>query len=295
MALLRPQAVLPKVVAGGGEWSVRKPRFGEPAFCVMLEGWCVLEPEGLDSVELQRGDFVLFPATPGFTLSGSRDTEPTDTALDPARHTRHGSADHPVSMRMLGGYFRFDPANAEMLVPLLPKVIVVRHDEPGSARLGRLVELIAEEAEGESACRDSILQRLVEVLVIEAIRLHSAAALDRGQLGLIAGLADPVLVHALLAMHADLARGWTVVQLARTAAVSRAVFAERFTRVLGMPPMQYLLEWRVALAKELLRAGQMSAAQVAQHVGYGTASAFTAAFTRVAGCTPTEFARRATS
>lgn len=292
MALLRPTAVLSKVVAGGGEWSVRKPRFGEPAFCVMLEGWCVLEPEGLDPIELERGDFVLFPATPGFTLSGSRSAETTDTALDPARHTRHGSLNQSVSMRMLGGYFQFDQANAALLVPLLPQVVLVRHSERGSARLGRLVELIAEEADGESACRDSILQRLVEVLVIEAIRLHGSAALDTGQRGLIAGLADSVLVNALLAMHADLSRGWTVEQLARTAAVSRAVFAERFTRVLGMPPMQYLLEWRIVLAKQLLREGQMSAAQVAQRVGYATASAFTAAFTRVAGCTPTEFARR---
>lgn len=93
-----------------------------------------------------------------------------------------------------------------------------------------------------------ILQRLVEVLLIEAVRVHAAPPLGGGQRGLIAGLSDPVLAPALQRMHADIAKGWTVEQLARAVAVSRAVFAQRFTRTMGMPPMQYLLEWRVALA-----------------------------------------------
>jgi AraC-like DNA-binding protein len=292
LSLLRPDRVLCKIVAGGGRWSVRKPRYGDPAFCLMLDGSCVLEPEDLDPIELRCGDFLLLPETPGFTLSGNRDIEPTFSELDPGRRTRHGPESEPVTMRMLGGYFTFDPANAALLVSLLPRVVLVRRGEPGSARLSRLVGIIAEETDRESACRDAILQRLVEVLMIEAMRLHTAAVLDSGERGLIAGLSDPVLVNALHEVHADVTRSWTVEQLARTAAVSRAVFARRFTRVLGVPPMQYLLEWRMVLAKDLLRAGHLSTARVAQRVGYRSASAFTVAFTRAAGCTPTEFTRR---
>ena len=71
MSLLRPEAVLSKIVAGGGRWGVRKPRYGDPAFCLMLEGSCVLELDGLDPIELRCGDFLLLPETPGFALSGS--------------------------------------------------------------------------------------------------------------------------------------------------------------------------------------------------------------------------------
>ncbi len=291
MSLLRPEAVLSKIITGGGQWSVRKPRYGDPAFCLMLEGSCLLDADGLGSLELRQGDFLLLPSMPEFTLSGSRDVAPVLTALDTGRHTRHGGPSDPVTMRMLGGYFRFDPGNAALLVALLPPVIHVRRDEPGAARLSRLVELIAEEADADGACRDVILQRLVEVLLIEAARLRVAPDLDGPQRGLIAGLNDPVLAPALRALHADVSHGWTVESLARVAAVSRAVFAQRFTRTMGMPPMQYLLEWRVALAKEVLRTEQLSIAAVAQRVGYLSATAFTTAFTRVAGCSPTEFTR----
>ena len=92
-------------------------------------------------------------------------------------------------------------------------------------------------------------------------------------------------------IHVDVARHWTVEQLARTAGMSRAVFAERFSRKIGMPPMQYLLEWRVALAKDMLRRERPSLAEVAERVGYQSASAFSTAFTRLTGRSPGEFAR----
>jgi AraC-like DNA-binding protein len=295
MSLLRPEALLAKVITGGGQWSIRKPRYGDPAFCLMLEGSCVLDADGLDSIELRHGDFLLLPQTPGFTLSGSRGIAPIFTPLDHARNTHHGCASEPISMRMLGGYFRFDPASAALLVALLPPVILVPSGQPGAAKLSRLVELIADEADADGPSRDMILKRLVEVLLIEAMRHHTTPELGNRGRGLIAGLADPVLAPALYEMHADIARGWTVEQLACVAAVSRAVFAQRFTRTVGLPPMQYLLEWRVALAKELLRTERPSVAQLARRVGYQSATAFTTAFTRVAGCSPTEYAHAASS
>jgi AraC-like DNA-binding protein len=295
MSLLRPEAVLVKFITGGGQWSIRKPRYGDPAFCLMLEGSCVLDGDGLDAIELRRGDFLLLPQTPEFTLSGGPDMAPIFTPLDHSRDTHHGCASEPVNMRMLGGYFRFDPASAALLVALLPPIILVQSGQPGAARLSRLVELIAEEADADGPSRDMILKRLVEVLLIEAMRVPTAPELGSRGRGLVAGLADPVLAPALREMHADVARGWSVEHLAGVAAVSRAVFAQRFTRTVGLPPMQYLLEWRVALAKELLRTERPAVAQLAQRVGYQSATAFTTAFTRVAGCSPTEYARAASS
>lgn len=295
MSLLRPEAVLAKIVTGAGQWGVRKPRYGDPAFCLVLDGACLLEPDGLDDIELRRGDFVFFPQTPGFTMRSHPDATAVFTPLDHSGETHHGDESEPIAMRMLGGYFRFDPASASLLVALLPPVILVRGGQSSAARLTRLVELIAEEADTDGPGRDVILKRLVEVLVIEATRVPASPELGSRGRGLIAGLADPVLAPALRAIHADVARGWTVESLAGVAAVSRAVFAQRFTRTVGLTPMQYLLEWRVALAKDLLRDERPAVAHVAQVVGYRSATAFTTAFARVAGCTPSEYARVATA
>ncbi len=288
VALLQSRAVGSKVVAGGGQWSVRKPRYADPSFCVMLEGTCWFVPQDGDALELREGDFLLLPETPSFVLASDPDIPATDTALEIDGDAAYG--DSAPTMRMLGGYFQFDRANAELVARLLPSAILIRRGEPGAARLGRIVELIAEEAGEHNRCRDLILERLVEVLLIEAWRFETEhASVEQGLLG---GLADPALAHVLRALHADLAGQWTVEKLARTAGMSRAVFAERFSRTVGMPPMQYLTEWRVARAKELLLGERPALSAVAGKVGYGSASAFSAAFTRAVGCSPAEFARR---
>jgi AraC-like DNA-binding protein len=191
---------------------------------------------------------------------------------------------------MLGGYFRFDRANAQLLLRLLPSLIHIRRGEPGAARLHRIVELIGEETAAHRPGRDLVLERLVEVLLVEALRFRPAAAAEQEQ-GLLAGLADPALARALRRVHDDVARRWTVAALARTAGMSRAVFAERFTRKVGMPPMQFVLEWRIALAKDILRREHAVLAEVARRVGYQSASAFSTAFTRHTGSSPSGFAR----
>ena len=110
---------------------------------------------------------------------------------------------------------------------------------------------------------------------------------------LLRGLADARLAPVLRQMHAGLARAWTVAQLAKTAALSRSAFFEHFTRTVGVTPMHYLLAWRMAVAKDLLARHGLGIAEVASRVGYGSASAFSAAFARVVGCSPAEFSRQA--
>jgi AraC-like DNA-binding protein len=166
----------------------------------------------------------------------------------------------------------------------------IRRDEASGARLARLVELIGDEALADRPGRETILERLAEVLLVEALRfrLSTTAPQERG---LLAGLADPALARPLRGIHVDLARRWTVAELARSAGMSRAVFAERFAHKVGMPPMQYLLEWRMAIARGLLGQDHLSLAEVARRVGYRSTSAFSTAFTRLTGHPPSEFAR----
>jgi AraC-like DNA-binding protein len=279
-----------KVVSGAGAWSVRYERYAHPAFCLVLDGACFLDLDGVGVLDLQRGDFVLLPETPGFTLATDLKLTPEPRAPVQAATLHHGAWSRPVTMRLLGGYFQFDHANARLLVSLLPEAVHIRRDETGAARLQRIAELIGEEADTQRPGREHILERLIEVLLVEALRLRLAVSATQGQ-GLLAGLSDPALARPLRELHVDMARRWTVAELARTAGMSRAVFAERFTRKVGMPPMQYLLEWRMALAKELLRCERPPLAAVAQRVGYRSTTAFSTAFTRVAGCSPRAFVR----
>jgi len=287
VALLQSRAVRSKIVAGGGQWSIRKPQYTDPSFCVMLDGACWFHPQGGDATELREGDFLLLPETPRFVLASDPALPPMDVPIDAEGDAAYG--DSAPTMRMLGGYFQFDRANAELVTRLLPPAILIRRGQPGAARLGRIVELIAEEAGEHNRCRDLILERLVEVLLIEAWRFETEHA--SAEKGLLGGLADPALSGVLRALHADLAGPWTVEKLARTAGMSRAVFAERFARTVGIPPMQYLTEWRVARAKELLLDERPALSAVAGKVGYSSASAFSAAFTRVVGCSPAAFAK----
>jgi transcriptional regulator GlxA family with amidase domain len=187
-------------------------------------------------------------------------------------------------MRSLGGAFLFDRSDPHLLVSLLPVLVHVR----GSTRLSQLVQMVGEESADRQPGSEFILSRLVELLLVEAMRATTA---DGAPPGLLRGLGDAGLARALTAMHEAIARAWTVEELARIAAMSRSAFFERFTRLVGVAPMEYLVAWRMELAKELLRTTDLSVAAVAERVGYGSGSTFSVAFRRHVGQPPRGYAR----
>ncbi|MCB9608283.1 MAG: cupin domain-containing protein [Polyangiaceae bacterium] len=287
--LLRPKAVFAKAISGAGSWAVRYSEFGEPSFCTVLEGSCRLAVDGEAAVSLQTGDFVLLPGTPPFLLSGFEPAEPTH--LNPAEtrnlpvEVRHGRLSGDPDVRLLGGYFEFDSADAALLVSLLPRVVHVS----GVDRLSTLVRLIADEARAQRSGSELVLSRLVEVLLIEALRFGSG---DQAPQGLLRGLADERLAAAIRGMHAEVERSWTIAELAKSAGLSRSAFFDRFMRQVGLAPMSYLLEWRMALARDLLRR-DISVSEVAERVGYSSSSTFSTAFSRHVGQPPAQYARSA--
>jgi AraC-like DNA-binding protein len=289
IALLRPRAVYSKVISGAGAWAVRYSAFGQPSFCAMLEGECVLAVDGQQPLTLAAGDFLLMPATPGFTMSGSAPAPPVfldpQSMPAPEGEIRHGRRSGPPDVRMLGGYFAFDSPDADLMVSLLPAVLHMR----GVARLPLLVQLVREESLAQRQGRELVLARLVELLLIEALR---GAPAEGAPPGLLRALADTRLAAAVRHMHGDPARAWTVLELAKTAALSRSAFFERFSRAVGLPPMEYLLAWRMALAKDLLSRSGVALAEVAERVGYSSASTFSTAFSRHVGQAPGRYARR---
>lgn len=288
ITLLRPRGVASKPISGAGRWGVRYSEFGHPSFCAVLEGRCRLAVDGHHPVTLEAGDFVLLPATPGFTMSGFEPVRPEriDPKMASARtaEVRHGTRGGPPDVRLLGGYFVFESPDAAMLVSLLPAVVHVR----GVERLAVLVRLVGEEARERRPGHELVLTRLVEVLLIEALRSTSG---EDAPPGLLRGLADTRLAPAIRQMHRQLARSWTVPELAKAAALSRSAFFDRFTRTMGVPPMEYLLAWRMAVAKDLLRRQELGLGEVAERVGYGSVSAFSTAFSRCVGQPPSRYAR----
>lgn len=287
VTLLQPTARFSKNIVGAGAWQIRRSDAGQPFYCAVLEGGCRLTLDGHAPIVLQAGDFLLVPAVFGVAMSslelpaGAADSMPV--ALGPGRF-RIGAQEGPTDLRILAGHCSFGSPDAALLVSLLPQVVHVR----GEPRLATLVQWVGQESIEQRPARELVLARLLEVLLIEALRSTTGTAASPG---LARGLADARLAVAIRAMHEQPTRAWTVAQLAREAALSRSTFFERFQRAVGLAPMAYLLAWRMALAKDLLRRDDGSIADIAERVGYSSASTFSVAFTRHVGRPPTHYAR----
>ncbi|AHL34695.1 AraC family transcriptional regulator [Pseudomonas brassicacearum] len=288
VTLLQPGASFSKVVSGAGAWRIRRSVYGQPFYCAILEGGCRFSVAGNPTISLKTGDFVLVPAAYDFTMMSLQPMAVEDTDTVPVevrpRDIRIGTPDVAADVQLLVGHCTFGSPDAALLVALLPQLIHVR----GERRLAVLVELVTEEARGQRPARDVILAHLLEVLFIEALR---STATEAAPAGLLRGLGDERLAMAIRRIHEFPSQPWTVVQLAREAALSRSTFFERFKQAVGMAPMKYLLTWRMALAKNLLRTQDDSIAEIAQRVGYSSVSAFSVAFTRYTGFTPGRYSR----
>ncbi|PRX07265.1 UNVERIFIED_ORG: AraC family transcriptional regulator [Martelella mediterranea] len=290
VTFLQPRAPYSKWVTTVGPWLIHREQAGQVFYCLVLEGEIRFQADGREAVILRQGDFVLVPSSFGFTTS-SLDTRPSEVSIPVPLDNgalRLGRLSGPVESQYLVGHCVFGADDAALLVSLLPEVLVVRREE----RLAALVRMVREETLSRRPARDVVLERLLEVLFIEAFR--STAACDAAP-GLLRGLGDARLADAIRAMHRAPERNWTVAQLADLAALSRSTFFARFSRTVGVPPMEYLFSWRMALAKNLLREGRSSVAAIAEKVGYGSSSAFSLAFTRHAGLAPAHFARALTA
>ena len=286
--LLQPSASFSKLVIAGGPWAVRRSEDGGPFYCAVLDGSLQLSVAGREPITMERGDFALVPASCEYATS----------SLEPPRPgvaTRHaetspgvfhlGDPDALPSVRMLVGHLACGSDDACLLRSLLPTLVHVR----GQERLITLVELVNQETRADRPGRETILARLLDVLLIEAIRSITGPV---GPPGLLRGLADVRLAVALRWIHERPTQAWTVSELAKGAGLSRSTFFERFRHEVGVAPMEYLLAWRMALAKDLLRREGAGVAQVATRVGYSSASTFSVAFARHVGTTAFRYALR---
>jgi AraC-like DNA-binding protein len=242
-------------------------------------------------LEAAAGDVIIFPHNDEHRLASDlklasarkRDVE-IARREDGLKLVRYGGGG--ARTKIVCGYLGCDRMNGNPLLSALPPVL--RFDTGRDSASGWVrgsLEFAAEVAERRTAGSDTVLAKLSELLFVEAVRRY-VAALPEGQNGWLAGLKDPFVSRALALMHAHVAREWTVDELARDVGLSRSVLAERFTRLIGEPPMRYLASWRVQLAAHQMRTTEVPLARIVEHVGYESESAFNRAFKRSFGSPP---------
>jgi len=289
IALLRPSAALSKPISGKGRWGVQYAAHDAPGFSIILAGEAWLTLNGHEPLLLGRGDFLLLPTTPAFSLGSEKGmccapVAPRNEAV------RHGEQEGEPDFVALGGSFTFERVNAPLLLSLLPRQIYIPASQGRATRFGRLIELLAEESTTDYPGKELIIQRMLEALLVEALRWHSI----EGQgvtAGLLNGMKHPSLSRAIQAIHSDVRANWTVAGLASIAGMSRSAFSARFGETIGCAPIEYLTRWRMALAKDALASGVKTLDRIAAEIGYESASAFSTAFRKRLGCPPGQFSR----
>jgi AraC-like DNA-binding protein len=291
--LLRPHGLRWKRLDATGDWALQFRGHDGMSFCMVGKGKCEIQLEGQQREHLDEGDLVLLNAPPRWVLmyglhAQLEDFEATYAGVD-GNAAFIGKSDSGPVTKLLGGEISFGPGNIKLLRDVLPAMLRIPSLDPSSGRLQKVLEWIGDEAVSERPGRGLILERLLEIMLVEALRLNP---LDSGIThGLLAAMADPQLAAALHVMHAKFQRNWTVTELASVSGMSRSVFAERFARMVGLAPIDYLLHLRMAIAKDTLLCTEKRPSEVAFLCGYKSVAAFSTAFRRIVGSSPGAYAK----
>src|SRR5262249_35368585 len=246
-------------------------------------------------VPLASGDLVLIPHGKGHSLCDSPSTPPVPIGKLVKPQTgwcnvvRHGGGGAPTLITC--GAFEFGSANGNPVLQLLPQLIHIRGTQMSSEWMEPTLKMLAHEARNPRPGSGVIVARLIDIIVVQAIRVWLAEQ-PAGVGGWLGALRDQQIGAALGVIHREAGRPWSVSQLARQVGMSRSPFAARFTALVGEPPLTYLTRWRLHAAADLLLRTDQPIAEVAGGVGYQSEAAFSRAFKRAHGLAPLAWRRR---
>lgn len=272
-------------------WGMELPEMpGHLMFHVMTSGTCWVEADGMEPLRLVAGDFVLMPHGEGHALlgePGARITSLWDTqreaVTDRYELLQHGGGGAVTTM--ICGAVRLDHPAARHLVALLPRAIHL--ESSGSTQdqwMHSTVQLICHEAAELRPGGESVITRLADLLVVQAIRAWIDS--EQGTTGWIHALKDRDIGQSLRTIHRQPGAHWTVESLAAEVHMSRSAFSRRFTKLVGESPMGYLTRWRMQLAVTWMRSGAHRIAELPYKLGYASEAAFSRAFKREMGVSP---------
>jgi AraC-like DNA-binding protein len=272
-------------------WGIDLPKVeGCMMFHVVTSGRCWVQVNGAEPAKLEAGDMALVPHGRGHQLvsvPGGSTARLFDLNCECVSKRfsilRHGGGGETT--RMFCGVVRFDEPAADHLIRVLPPVIRVDHWNAREIEwIGSTLKLVTAEAREMRAGAESVLTRVADIFVIQAVR--SWIAQEPSGAGWVSAFRDRQIGLAVAMIHRDPARNWTVASLAHAAGMSRSAFAARFRQLVGQPVMRYATQYKMNAAQVLLKQGDGSLAEFAARLGYRSESAFNRAFKRLTGAPP---------
>lgn len=280
-----PASILPRILPGADHLI---------SYHVVTEGRCFASIVGGEPTAVEAGEVVVFTRSDPHIMSSSPGLPadpPTADVLEIAfagqmpfhiNYVKGG----PISAKLVCGYLACDAQPFNPLLEALPPVIKAGNSRNGSAGwLGQFIRFAVAEVAEKRAGGETVLTKLSELMFVDVLRCY-VESLPPQNTGWLAGLRDPLLGKALALIHDQPALNWTIETLAKQCGLSRTIFAERFTKLVGIPPMHYLAKWRMQIASELLSAGNANMANVAVKIGYESEAAFSRAFKKMIGVPP---------
>jgi AraC-like DNA-binding protein len=249
------------------------------------------------AIRLEAGDVIVFPQGDRHVMSSAPGMRGDP---DVAAHRAAARGNLPIAISLAGGgeeragvicgFLGCDAKPFNPLLSTLPRVIHIRGSEDEGGILRRFVELALAESTAPKSGSACVLSRLSELLFVEIVRRY-VANMPAENAGWLAGLRDENIGRALGALHRRPEHAWNLDELAKEAGMSRSMLAERFAHFVGVPPIQYLAQWRMQLAASMLRTTKATIAEIAERVGYGSEAALSRAFKRAVGVAPAPYRR----
>ncbi len=282
-------------------WGIAVPHYGNVSrFHLVTRGTCLVEIEGVaERIRLEKGDLIVIPNGAMHNLFGES-SEPPFLSVDEvvaqsgftgAGALVWGATEGNEKTQLICGHFSFDSDRGKVFLESLPPYIHVPNTEIlHYSWLESAMKFITFESTEKELGSDAIINRLAEIIFIQTIRTY--AKRFSGSKGLFAGLQDPQIKEVLNAIHQKPAESWTIASLAKVAGMSRTSLAERMQQVMGVSPIAYLIQWRMALAHEAIKHSREGIAEISESVGYQSLSAFTRTFKKHFGSNPGEVRRR---
>jgi AraC-like DNA-binding protein len=290
LTLTKAEAVVTGGFTAGGPWAIRFPAREKIKFFAVVKGSCWVSLDGQpEPVLFETGDIGLLSVPQGSVLASDPGVEPIGAMelFSGAGRTMATIGDGN-DFAYIGGHVLLDPIRGRLFADILPPWIHTRAASPHAVVFRWLLDRLIEERDANQPGARLASAQLTQLLFIQILRsyIDTASLMPAGWLR---ALADPRIAPALRLMHGDPARSWHLEELAKACAMSRTSFAFHFRTVAGVAPLTYLAEWRMHLAERALRDERTPVAVVARSLGYTAESAFSNAFKRIKGSSPTAY------
>jgi AraC-like DNA-binding protein len=290
LKLANAQSVVSGGFTAGGPWAIRFPAPDKIKFFAVVKGNCWLCIDGEEApLCVEAGDVFLLSAQRSFILAADLAAVPVDaTSVFTASVDMIAKLGDGGDAFLIGGHVQLDPVSGGLLAEVLPPLIHVRSASPQATVLQWLLDQLVRERAAELPGASVASAQLAQLMFVQLLRAHLADSASFPA-GWLRALGDARIAPALRLMHGDPGRPWQLEELAKSAAMSRTTFALRFKTVAGVPPLTYLLNWRMRIAEHALREGNTPMSALALSLGYTSESAFSNAFKRTIGMAPKRY------